>query len=77
MKRIVINTGSKFISDKKNSKRGAEVFGLPVSPAVNSYLDDVSPQARQHRMLAMFFAGNYSTLEEATDFDFDQEDDEL
>ncbi len=61
MKRIIIScNGNKINEELKDSTRGARVFGLPVIPAVESYINDISPRAEKERILSMFFCGSPS-----------------
>lgn len=66
---IVPNTDEIFTS--KKSKRGAKVYGIPLSKELASYIDDAAPEAMQRRLIDMFFAGKFSPIS----FDPDDEDD--
>lgn len=67
---IVPNTEEFFTS--KKSKRGAKVYGIPLSKELASYIDDAAPQAGQRRLIDMFFAGKFSPI--SMDSDDDDED---
>ena len=59
----------------KKSKRGAKVYGLPLSKELVSYIDDAAPQANQQRLIDMFFAGKFSPIAiNDEDFEDDYED---
>ena len=60
-----------------NNTRGAKVYGLPLSPELNSFINDVSPQAQKQRLIAMFFAGNYSCMDAVEDMASDFSEDDL
>ena len=66
---IVPNT-DEFLAPKK-TKRGAKVYGIPLSKEIASYIDDAAPQAGQRRLIDMFFAGNFSPISVDDDFDED------
>ncbi|MCQ2398337.1 MAG: hypothetical protein MJ052_03445 [Sphaerochaetaceae bacterium] len=75
MNKIITHTDSEslFIPQKKG-KRGAKVYGLPMSRELASYIDDVSPDAQRQRLFSMFFAGKFSpvnVVEESDGFDGD------
>ncbi len=59
MKRFVYSNNDQSVSDFISySQRGAVTFGTPVSPAVDSYINDVSPKAEKERIISMFFCGS-------------------
>ena len=68
---IVPNTEEFFTS--KKSKRGAKVYGIPLSKELASYIDDAAPQAGQRRLIDMFFAGKFSPIS----VDPEEEDDNI
>jgi len=47
----------------RNPHSGAHVFGLPVSRELESFLDDVVPNNDQKRILQMFFAGRFGSVQ--------------
>ncbi len=77
---VIVPTTEEFLTPKK-PKRGAKVYGYPLSKEIVSYIDDAAPQATQQRLIDMFFAGKFSpTLikdDEYDDYDFDFEDEEI
>ena len=75
MNKIIVRTDSEdFITQKKPEKRGAKVYGLPLTKELASYLDDVAPDAQQTRIINMFFAGKFRPIElEDDDPDGDEE----
>ena len=70
---MIVPTTEELISSKKG-KRGAKVYGIPLSKELVSYIDDAAPQANQQRLIDMFFAGKFSPIrvEEDYDDDFDE-----
>lgn len=79
MNKIVIVPNSEELFSQKKSKRGAKVYGMPLSKEIVSYIDDAAPQANQQRLIDMFFAGKFSPVRVAHDYDdaedeFDEED---
>lgn len=78
---IVPNSEDFFMSKKSSSKRGAKVYGIPLSKELVSYIEDAAPQAGQQRLIDMFFAGKFSPVpmdDECEDEDdFIEEDDVL
>ncbi len=67
---MIVPNAEEFFTSKK-SKRGAKVYGIPLSKEIASYIDDAAPQAWQQRLVDMFFAGKYSPIS------MDPEDDEI
>ena len=59
---IVPNSEDFFIAKKPSTKRGAKVYGIPLSKELVSYIDDAAPQAGQQRLIDMFFAGKFSPV---------------
>lgn len=62
MNKIMIVPKSEEMIAPKKSKRGAKVYGLPLSKELVSYIDDAAPQANQQRLIDMFFAGKFSPI---------------
>ena len=80
MNKIVIVPNPEEFMTQKKSKRGAKVYGMPLSREIVSYIDDAAPQANQQRLIDMFFAGKFSPIQVAHDYDdaedeFEDEDD--
>ncbi len=74
---VIVPTAEELINPKK-PKRGAKVYGMPLSKELVSYIDDAAPQATQQRLIDMFFAGKFSpTLISDDDYDYDFEDEEI
>lgn len=72
---VIVPNAEEFMSQKK-SKRGAKVYGMPLSKEIVSYIDDAAPQANQQRLIDMFFAGKFSPIQVAHDYDdVDESDD--
>ena len=78
MNKIVIVPTSEEMLTQKKPKRGAKVYGMPLSKELVSYIDDAAPQANQQRLIDMFFAGKFSPIrvddDDDFDFDFDTEE---
>lgn len=74
MNKIVLHPDTEdFFSTKKPEKRGAKVFGLPLSKELASYIDDVAPDAQNTRIINMFFAGKFQPINiEEDDFESDE-----
>ena len=72
MNKIMIVPKSEELIPPKKSKRGAKVYGLPLSKELVSYIDDAAPQANQQRLIDMFFAGKFSPIA-INDEDFEDE----
>ncbi len=72
MNKIMIVPNSEEIFTSKKSKRGAKVYGIPLSKELASYIDDAAPQANQRRLIDMFFAGKFSPISMGPD---DEDDD--
>jgi hypothetical protein len=70
---MIVPNAEEFFSSKK-TKRGAKVYGIPLSKEIASYIDDAAPQAWQQRLVDMFFAGKYSPI--SMDPEYDEEGDE-
>ncbi len=62
MNKIMIVPKNEEMLPQKKSKRGAKVYGLPLSKELVSYIDDAAPQANQQRLIDMFFAGKFSPI---------------
>ena len=62
MNKIMIVPKSEDLFSSRKQKRGAKVYGLPLSKELVSYIDDVAPQANQQRLIEMFFAGKFSPV---------------
>ena len=80
MNKIVIVPNNEELLPQKREKRGAKVYGLPLSMELVSYIDDAAPQAYQQRLIDMFFAGKFSPIQVANDyddFDYNLEDDDF
>ena len=75
MNKIVIVPNNDELMPQKKSRRGAKVYGMPLSREIVSYIDDAAPQANQQRLIDMFFAGKFSPIQVA--HDYDDLDDEL
>ena len=76
MNKIVIVPNPDELFPQKKSKRGAKVYGMPLSKEIVSYIDDAAPQANQQRLIDMFFAGKFSPIRVANDYDdFDDSED--
>jgi hypothetical protein len=75
MNKIVIIPNSEEIISSKKNKRGAKVYGIPLSKELASYIEDAAPQFSQRRLIDMFFAGKFSPL--SYDSDGDEDDIEL
>ena len=76
MNKIVIVPNPDEFMPQKKSKRGAKVYGMPLSKEIVSYIDDAAPQANQQRLIDMFFAGKFSPIRVANDYDdFDDSED--
>jgi len=71
MNKIMIVPKSEDMLSSRKSKRGAKVYGLPLSKELVSYIDDAAPQANQQRLIEMFFAGKFSPVAIDDDDDFD------
>lgn len=67
---MIVPTTDELISSKK-AKRGAKVYGIPLSKELVSYIDDAAPQANQQRLVDMFFAGKFSPIRVEDDYDDD------
>lgn len=67
---MIVPTTDELISYKK-AKRGAKVYGIPLSKELVSYIDDAAPQANQQRLIDMFFAGKFSPIRVEEDYDDD------
>ena len=73
MNKIMIVPNSEEIFLPKKSKRGAKVYGLPLSKEIASYIDDAVPQAGQQRLVDMFFAGRYTPISMDSEYDDGEE----
>ncbi len=69
MNRIMIVPTTEELLSQKKSKRGAKVYGMPLSKEIVSYIDDAAPQANQQRLIDMFFAGKFSPIRVEDDYD--------
>ena len=69
MNKIVIVPTNEELMPQKKSRRGAKVYGMPLSKEIVSYIDDAAPQANQQRLIDMFFAGKFSPIQVAHDYD--------
>ena len=69
MNKIVIVPPNEELMPQKKSRRGAKVYGMPLSKEIVSYIDDAAPQANQQRLIDMFFAGKFSPIQVAHDYD--------
>ena len=69
MNRIMIVPTTEDLLSAKKSKRGAKVYGMPLSKEIVSYIDDAAPQANQQRLIDMFFAGKFSPIRVEDDYD--------
>ena len=76
MNKIMIVPKSEELMTPKKSKRGAKVYGLPLSKELVSYIDDAAPQANQQRLIDMFFAGKFSPIA-INDEDLEDEYDDI
>ncbi|MCR5442762.1 MAG: hypothetical protein K6E89_03315 [Sphaerochaetaceae bacterium] len=76
MNKIMIVPKNEEMLPQKKSKRGAKVYGLPLSKELVSYIDDAAPQANQQRLIDMFFAGKFSPIA-INDDDEDEYEDAL
>ena len=74
---IVPNSEEFFSTKKPTSKRGAKVYGIPLSKELASFIDDASPAVGQQRLIDMFFAGKFSPFSMSDDEIFDDVDDIL
>lgn len=72
---IVPNADENIVLPKK-SRRGAKVYGMPLSKELVSYIEDAAPQATQQRLIDMFFAGRFSPIavNEPVSDDFEDEE---
>lgn len=69
MKRFTYSNNEQSVSDYISvPERGAITYGTPVTPAVDSYVNDVSPKAEKERIIAMFFCGCPSSCMNYLDF---------
>ena len=71
MNKIMIVPKSEELLSSRKQKRGAKVYGLPLSKELVSYIDDAAPQANQQRLIEMFFAGKFSPVAIDDDDDYD------
>lgn len=62
MNKIMIVPKTDELMPARKAKRGAKVYGLPLSKELVSYIDDAAPQANQQRLIEMFFAGKFSPV---------------
>ena len=70
MNKIIIHPEQEdFFTQHKNEKRGAKVYGMPISKELASYLEDVAPDSKETRILNMFFAGKFQPVVSEDDFD--------
>ena len=69
MNRIIIVPTTEELLSQKKSRRGAKVYGMPLSKEIVSYIDDAAPQANQQRLIDMFFAGKFSPIRVEDDYD--------
>lgn len=69
MNRIMIVPTTEELLSQKKSRRGAKVYGMPLSKEIVSYIDDAAPQANQQRLIDMFFAGKFSPIRVEDDYD--------
>ena len=76
MNRIMIVPTTEELLSSKKTKRGAKVYGMPLSKEIVSYIDDAAPQANQQRLIDMFFAGKFSPIR-VEDDDYEDEIDEF
>ena len=65
---MIVPSADELLSSKK-TKRGAKVYGMPLSKEIVSYIDDAAPQANQQRLIDMFFAGKFSPIRVEDDYD--------
>ena len=77
MNKIMIVPKTDEFMPAKKAKRGAKVYGLPLSKELVSYIDDAAPQANQQRLIEMFFAGKFSPVAINEDDYEDEYDDVL
>ncbi|MGP1507768.1 MAG: hypothetical protein ACTTJW_02680 [Sphaerochaeta sp.] len=75
MNKIIIVPNREELLLSKKPKRGAKVYGLPLSKELVSYIEDAAPQASQQRLIDMFFAGKFSPVQfdDGEDDVFDEE----
>ena len=73
MNKIMIVPKTEDILSSKKSKRGAKVYGLPLSKELVSYIDDAAPQANQQRLIEMFFAGKFSPVAISDDDEYEDD----
>ena len=45
----------------RNPERGAVSYGIPTTPAVESFISDVAPKSEKERLIGMFFCGSPSS----------------
>lgn len=57
----------------KKPRHGANVYGLPVSKELASFIEDASPDSQQQRLMTMFFAGRLSGTPVFEDFEQEEE----
>ncbi len=69
---MIVPTTDELVIPKK-TKRGAKVYGMPLSKELVSYIDDAAPAATQHRLIDMFFAGRFSPVPVEDDDEYDEE----
>jgi len=74
---IVPNSEEFFTAKKPASKRGAKVYGIPMSKELASFIDDASPATGQQRLIDMFFAGKFSPFSMADDDEIIDDIDDL
>ena len=66
VKRIIINPIS-FNSSYtfiKNQRKGADVFGVPISKEIATFFEETSPESKQYTIMKMFFAGHVKEFDE-------------
>ena len=73
MNKIMIVPTTDELMMPKKAKRGAKVYGMPLSRELVSYIDDAAPAANQHRLIDMFFAGRFSPIPVEDDDEYDEE----
>ena len=76
MNKIMIVPKTDELMPARKAKRGAKVYGLPLSKELVSYIDDAAPQANQQRLIEMFFAGKFSPVA-INDDDYEDEYDDV
>ena len=76
MNKIMIVPKTDELMPSRKAKRGAKVYGLPLSKELVSYIDDAAPQANQQRLIEMFFAGKFSPVA-ISDDDYEDEYDDV